>query len=63
MQLWFPTGVSPETPADASMPKPYDRLSHLKEIMFDIFADFTTEPPLLDYNFFVSASKTSNMYR
>lgn len=49
VELWFAAASTPPTPAEVSQPYPYDRLGNLKTAFFDIFADHSQEPALLDY--------------
>ena len=47
--LWYTTDPSPPIPDDPSKPLPFDRVTHVQSLFFDIFADHSAEPPSLDY--------------
>ncbi|XP_071799466.1 sperm flagellar protein 2-like isoform X1 [Asterias amurensis] len=47
--LWYTSDPRPPTPEDPSIPLPFDRTAHVQRMFFDIFADSTLMPPVLDY--------------
>ena len=53
--LWFGSEYNPATPEGVSDPYPFDRLAHLKQILFDIFSNQQEEPAKLNYIEMVSA--------
>ncbi|KAF6127394.1 sperm flagellar 2 [Phyllostomus discolor] len=47
--LWFTGDEDIKIPKDPFEPLPFNRQGHLIEFFFRLFADFETDPPLLDY--------------
>ncbi|XP_072172673.1 sperm flagellar protein 2-like [Diadema setosum] len=48
--LWYCNDQPPPTPEDPSEPRPFNRISHIQRLYFDIFADTSQVPPVLDYS-------------
>ena len=49
MPLWYNNDQRIPTPEDPTEPRPYDRISHIQQLYFDIFADDSFIPPVVDY--------------
>ncbi|XP_076854799.1 sperm flagellar protein 2 isoform X3 [Brachyhypopomus gauderio] len=49
VELWFASGSNLPVPDDPTEPLPYDRLAHLREFFFMLFADPVSSPAVCDY--------------
>ncbi|XP_032435478.1 sperm flagellar protein 2 isoform X2 [Xiphophorus hellerii] len=49
VELWFPGQSVQKVPEDPLEPLPYDRSANLQKFFFQMFADHSSSPPLLDY--------------
>ena len=59
MPLWYNNDQRVPTPEDPTEPRPYDRISHIQQLYFDIFADDSFIPPVVDYTDMVKKTITA----